>query len=109
MVCQIAIAAPSLAADDAPRAASEATPPHTVRSGCIGTAFELSGGFCHARARDCARGRCAMKIFNFHLMPYVHADLDAIERNGSAWITYSNAHYDPIKGAELYHRFLDEL
>jgi alkanesulfonate monooxygenase SsuD/methylene tetrahydromethanopterin reductase-like flavin-dependent oxidoreductase (luciferase family) len=50
-----------------------------------------------------------MKIFNFHLMPYVHADLDAIERNGTAWITFSNAHYDPGKGAELYHRFLDEL
>jgi alkanesulfonate monooxygenase SsuD/methylene tetrahydromethanopterin reductase-like flavin-dependent oxidoreductase (luciferase family) len=50
-----------------------------------------------------------MKIFNFHLMPYVHADLDAIERNGTAWITFSNAHYDPVKGAELYHRFLDEL
>ncbi len=50
-----------------------------------------------------------MKIFNFHLMPYVHADLDAIEKNGTAWITFSNSHYDPGKGAELYHRFLDEL
>ncbi len=50
-----------------------------------------------------------MKIFNFHLMPYVHADLDAIEKNGTAWITFSNAHYDPGKGAELYHRFLDEM
>jgi alkanesulfonate monooxygenase SsuD/methylene tetrahydromethanopterin reductase-like flavin-dependent oxidoreductase (luciferase family) len=50
-----------------------------------------------------------MKIFNFHLMPYAHADLDAIERNGSAWVTFSNAHYDPVKGAELYHRYLDEL
>jgi alkanesulfonate monooxygenase SsuD/methylene tetrahydromethanopterin reductase-like flavin-dependent oxidoreductase (luciferase family) len=50
-----------------------------------------------------------MKIFNFHLMPYAHADLDAIERNGSAWITFTNAHYDPAKGAELYHRYLDEL
>ena len=50
-----------------------------------------------------------MKIFNFHLMPYAHADLDAIERNGTAWITFSNANYDPVKGAELYHRYLDEL
>ncbi len=50
-----------------------------------------------------------MKIFNFHLMPYAHADLDAIERNGSAWITFSNSNYDPVKGAELYHRYLDEL
>ena len=50
-----------------------------------------------------------MKIFNFHLMPYAHADLDAIERNGSAWVTFSNRHYDPEKGAELYHDYLDQL
>jgi hypothetical protein len=42
-----------------------------------------------------------MKFFNFHLMPYRHADLDAIDKNGSAWVTYSNKHYDPTKGAEL--------
>jgi len=50
-----------------------------------------------------------MQIFNFHLMPYAYADLDAIEKNGSAWITFSNRNYDPVKGAELYHRYLDEL
>ena len=32
-----------------------------------------------------------MKIFNFHLMPYRHADLDAIDKNGSAWVTFSGA------------------
>ncbi len=50
-----------------------------------------------------------MKFFNFHLMPYRHADLDAIEKNGSAWVTYSNRHYDPEKGAELYHEYLDQM
>ncbi len=50
-----------------------------------------------------------MKIFNFHLMPYQHADVDAIQRNGSAWITFSNSNYDPEKGAELYHDYLDQL
>ena len=50
-----------------------------------------------------------MKIFNFHLMPYRHADLDAIEKNGSAWVTFSNRHYDPLKGAELYHEYLDQM
>ena len=50
-----------------------------------------------------------MKFFNFHLMPYRHADLDAIEQNGSAWVTYSNKHYDPQKGAELYHEYLDQM
>jgi alkanesulfonate monooxygenase SsuD/methylene tetrahydromethanopterin reductase-like flavin-dependent oxidoreductase (luciferase family) len=50
-----------------------------------------------------------MKIFNFHLMPYAHADLDAIDQGGSAWVTYSNSHYDPVKGAELFNQYLDEL
>src|SRR3954466_15670894 len=50
-----------------------------------------------------------MKIFNFHLMPYRHADLDAIEKNGSAWVTYSNRDYDPNKGADLYHEYLDQM
>ena len=42
-------------------------------------------------------------------MPYRHADLDAIAKNGSAWVTYSNSHYDPHKGAELYHEYLDQM
>lgn len=50
-----------------------------------------------------------MKFFNFHLMPYRHADLAAIERNGSAWVTFSNSHYDPALGAELYHEYLDQM
>jgi alkanesulfonate monooxygenase SsuD/methylene tetrahydromethanopterin reductase-like flavin-dependent oxidoreductase (luciferase family) len=50
-----------------------------------------------------------MKIFNFHLMPYADADLASIDRNGGSWITYSNSNYDPKKGAELYHRYLDEM
>ncbi len=50
-----------------------------------------------------------MRFFNFHLMPYAEVDLDAIERNGSAWVTFSNRHYDPDRGAALYHRYLDEM
>lgn len=50
-----------------------------------------------------------MKFFNFHLMPYRHADLAAIERNGSAWVTFSNSHFDPQLGAELYHEYLDQM
>ncbi len=50
-----------------------------------------------------------MKFFNFHLMPYAHADLEAIAENGSAWVTFSNSHYDPEKGAELYHDYLDQM
>src|SRR6516164_2587492 len=51
----------------------------------------------------------SMKFFNFHLMPYRHADLDAIAKNGSAWVTFSNRQYDPQKGAELYHDYLDQM
>ena len=50
-----------------------------------------------------------MKFFNFHLMPYAAADLEAIAQNGSAWVTYSNTHYDPEKGAELYQDYLDQM
>ncbi len=50
-----------------------------------------------------------MRFFNFHLMPYAEVDLDAIERNSSAWVTFSNRHYDPDLGADLYHHFLDEM
>ena len=45
-----------------------------------------------------------MKFFNFHLMPYRHADLDAIDKNGSAWVTYSNSHYDPAEGRRALSR-----
>ncbi len=50
-----------------------------------------------------------MKFFNFHLMPYAHADLEAIRKNGSAWVTFSNSNYDPALGAELYHEYLDQM
>ncbi len=50
-----------------------------------------------------------MKIFMFHLMPYADADLDAIKRVGTSWLTVPNTEYDPVKGSALYHRYLDEL
>ena len=50
-----------------------------------------------------------MKFFNFHLMPYADVDLDAIKKNGTAWISFSNSNFDPPKGAKLYNRYLDEL
>ena len=50
-----------------------------------------------------------MKIFNFHLMPYAHVDLEAIHRLQTAWVTLPNSLYDPIKGAELYNDYLDQM
>src|SRR4029434_2974978 len=70
-----------------------------------------AAGGVRARTRRLHRwheGR-GMKFFNFHLMPYRHADLDAIERNGSASGSLSNRHYDPEKGAKLYHEYLDQM
>ena len=58
-----------------------------------GRAIRLGTRSLHPRTE----GR-SMKMFNFHLMPYRHADLGAIDRNGSAWVTFSNSHYDPQKG-----------
>ena len=48
-----------------------------------------------------------MKFFFFHLMPYSAVDLDAID--DTAWVTFSNRHYDPKAGHQLYNRYLDEL
>ena len=42
-----------------------------------------------------------MTFFNFHLMPYRHAYLDAIDKNGSVSGTYSNRDSDPQTGAAL--------
>jgi alkanesulfonate monooxygenase SsuD/methylene tetrahydromethanopterin reductase-like flavin-dependent oxidoreductase (luciferase family) len=50
-----------------------------------------------------------MKFFFFHLMPYGPLDLDAVDRNGSAWVTLPNSLYDPVQGHALYNRYLDEL
>jgi alkanesulfonate monooxygenase SsuD/methylene tetrahydromethanopterin reductase-like flavin-dependent oxidoreductase (luciferase family) len=50
-----------------------------------------------------------MKIFHFHLMPYAHIDLQAIRDAQTAWVTLSNKHYDPIKGADLYNEYLDQM
>ncbi len=49
-----------------------------------------------------------MKIFHFHLMPYAHIDLQAIRDAQTAWVTLSNKHYDPVKGADLYNEYLDQ-
>jgi alkanesulfonate monooxygenase SsuD/methylene tetrahydromethanopterin reductase-like flavin-dependent oxidoreductase (luciferase family) len=53
-----------------------------------------------------------MEFIAFHLMPY--GVPDAIEAIGAvkpenAWVTFSNRHYDPLTGARLYGRYLDEL
>ena len=50
-----------------------------------------------------------MKIFFFHLMPYEMLDLSYAETHNSAWVTLTNAHYDPRQGHKLYERYIGEL
>ncbi len=52
-----------------------------------------------------------MQIHAFHLMPYPYlpSDFDNREKFPSSWVTFSNSHYDPKLGHDLYNRYLDEL
>ncbi|MGH3665919.1 MAG: LLM class flavin-dependent oxidoreductase [Egibacteraceae bacterium] len=53
-----------------------------------------------------------MEFLAFHLMPYAEPEaMEAVGRSEprTAWVTFSNAHYDPAKGRDLYRRYLDEL
>jgi alkanesulfonate monooxygenase SsuD/methylene tetrahydromethanopterin reductase-like flavin-dependent oxidoreductase (luciferase family) len=52
-----------------------------------------------------------MKFNFFHLMPYPYLpeDFDDVEKYPSMSLTFSNSHFDPAKGVDLYHRYLDEL
>ena len=50
-----------------------------------------------------------MRFYFFHLMPYAEVDLDAVKAIGTSWVRLPNSHYDPVKGAKLYNRYLDEM
>ena len=50
-----------------------------------------------------------MKFNYFHLMPYQYLPPDFEERFSSPSLTFPNGHFDPARGVELYHRYLDEL
>ena len=50
-----------------------------------------------------------MKFTYFHLMPYAYLPEDFEERFASSSLTFPNGYFDPARGVELYHRYLDEL
>jgi alkanesulfonate monooxygenase SsuD/methylene tetrahydromethanopterin reductase-like flavin-dependent oxidoreductase (luciferase family) len=50
-----------------------------------------------------------VEFFYFHLMPWPHLPKDFDRRHASSWVTFSNRHYDPIRGHELYNEYLDEM
>ncbi|MPZ87340.1 MAG: LLM class flavin-dependent oxidoreductase [Nitriliruptorales bacterium] len=53
-----------------------------------------------------------VEFLAFHLMPYAEPEamevLDQAEPR-TAWVTFSNAHFQPERGRDLYRRYLDEL
>jgi alkanesulfonate monooxygenase SsuD/methylene tetrahydromethanopterin reductase-like flavin-dependent oxidoreductase (luciferase family) len=52
-----------------------------------------------------------MNFFSFHLMPWPHLapPREFLAENEAAWVTLSNANYDPARGKELYDRYISEL
>ena len=50
-----------------------------------------------------------MEFVLFHLMPYADLDLEAGRDHGTVWVNLPNSNFDPVKGHELYNRYLDEL
>jgi hypothetical protein len=52
-----------------------------------------------------------VNFFFFHLMPwpYLPPPREFLREHEAAWVTLSNAVYDPERGVALYDRYLDEL
>ena len=49
-----------------------------------------------------------LQFYCMHFMPYVHLPEDHAKYD-SVWVDFSNKHYDPKKGHELYKRYIAEL
>jgi alkanesulfonate monooxygenase SsuD/methylene tetrahydromethanopterin reductase-like flavin-dependent oxidoreductase (luciferase family) len=50
-----------------------------------------------------------MKFTWFNLMPWPHLPPDFRERHRSVWVDVPNTLYDPVRGHEVYHTYLDQL
>ena len=50
-----------------------------------------------------------MEFYFFHLMPWPHLPPDFNEKYDSAWVTLPNSLYDPVRGHDIYNRYLEEL
>lgn len=50
-----------------------------------------------------------MKAYAFHFMPYPDLEEGFKEKYQSDWVTYPSRNYDPVRGHELYHTYLDQL
>jgi alkanesulfonate monooxygenase SsuD/methylene tetrahydromethanopterin reductase-like flavin-dependent oxidoreductase (luciferase family) len=50
-----------------------------------------------------------VQVHLFHLMPWPHMPADFEQTHDSAWVTFSNSHFDPERGADVYAEYLDQL
>ncbi|MBO0681888.1 MAG: LLM class flavin-dependent oxidoreductase [Candidatus Dormibacteraeota bacterium] len=50
-----------------------------------------------------------MQVYAFHLMPWPYLPADFAETHDTAWVVCENELYDPVRGHEVYNRYLDEL
>jgi alkanesulfonate monooxygenase SsuD/methylene tetrahydromethanopterin reductase-like flavin-dependent oxidoreductase (luciferase family) len=50
-----------------------------------------------------------MKFTWFNLMPWPYLPDDFREKNRSVWVDIDSSLYDPAKGNELFHRYMDQL
>jgi hypothetical protein len=52
-----------------------------------------------------------VNFFFFHLMPwpYLPPPREFLREHEAAWVTLSNSLYDPVRGVDLYERYVDEL
>jgi len=50
-----------------------------------------------------------MEIVCFHLMPYRPLDMAARRQHRATWVVLPNSLYDPVKGADEYDSYLDQL
>src|SRR5262249_3570099 len=69
------------------------------------------GGHLCLRARSLHRRNEARSIIFLtpYLLPQRPAPREAPANGGGAGASFSNRHYDPRKGAELYHEYLDQM
>ncbi len=51
----------------------------------------------------------SMSFYFIHLMPWPYLPADFDTAYDSTWVTLPNTIYDPVKGHELYNRYLDQL
>ncbi|HKA54270.1 MAG TPA: LLM class flavin-dependent oxidoreductase [Candidatus Binatia bacterium] len=50
-----------------------------------------------------------MKFWMFHLMPWPYLPNDFEEKYDTAWVTCPNGLFDPARGPEVYHRYINQL